>query len=200
MSVQERETPKPEQEPGKEAWLKNLATFIVIANGRTWAADGAEVDAQRPGYKELQWPYTVMNEEEQEAYKGWEEWKLRDSYTGYFRAPGMTTVYYKDKPVWTMQYGGHGQTEGHEDGAKRTFDFLRHALMRVTTDLPIRGPMEYVEGDNRYEFEMLEGNLEDGLWREKVIENGVQTFTQTGLVGIVINKDSDRQPVSPWNL
>ena len=191
---------QPEQEAGKEAWMKNLATFIIIANGRTWAADGAEVDSTRPEYKELQWPYPVMNDEEQEAYRGWEDWKLRDSYTGYFRAPGMTTVYYKGKPAWTMQYGGHGQTEGYEGRAKQTFDFLRHALMRVSTDLPIRGPKEFTEGNSRYEFEMLEGSLEDGLWKERVIEDGVQTFTQTGLVGIVVNKDSNKQPVVPWNI
>lgn len=41
----------------KNEWLKNLAQFIVIANGKTWAGDGAEVDPRRPGYKRLQWPY-----------------------------------------------------------------------------------------------------------------------------------------------
>lgn len=41
----------------KKEWLKKLSKFIVIANGKTWAGDGAEVDPRRPGYKRLQWPY-----------------------------------------------------------------------------------------------------------------------------------------------
>lgn len=190
------------QEPVKEAWLRKLADFVVIANRKTWAADGAEAKPpQRPEYKELQWPYAKdkMSEQDKKDYEGWEDWSLRDSYTGYFRAPGMTTVYYKGKPAWTMQYGGHGQTEGQEDGAKQTFNFLKQALMRVSPELPIRGPKEYVEGNKRYEFEMVEGNMEDGLWKEKITENGIATFTQTGLVGIVINKDANRKPQLPWN-
>lgn len=189
------------QEPNKEAWLRKLADFIVIANTKTWAADGAEVNPQRPGYKELQWPYAEdkMSEQDKKDYKGWEDWSLRDSFTGYFRAPGMTTVYYKGKPAWTMSYGGHGQTEGYEGQAKQTFNFLKSALMRVTSDLPIRGPKEYIEGDKKYEFEMIEGNIEDGLWKEKITEDGVVTFRQTGLIQISINKDANRKPQLPWN-
>jgi len=140
-----------------------------------------------------------MTEEEQKAYSGWEDWTLRDSYTGYFRAPGMTTVYYKGAPASTMQYGGHGQTEGYENSAKQTFGFLKRALTKVSPELPIRGPKEYVEGDNRYEFEMIEGNMEDGLWRERITEGGIETFTQSGLVGIVIHRDANKQPILPWN-
>lgn len=76
----------------REQWLADLSHFIVEANLNTWAADGAEVEPQRPGYKELEYQDGL--------------WRLRDSYTGYFRAPGMTTVYYKGSPAWTMMYGG----------------------------------------------------------------------------------------------
>jgi len=55
----------PEQEVKKKAWLKSLADFIVIANGKTWAADGAEVEPRRPGYKRLQWPCTEDKMSEQ---------------------------------------------------------------------------------------------------------------------------------------
>lgn len=192
----------PEQQAKKEAWLKNLADFIVIANGKTWAADGAEVEPRRPGYKRLQWPYPddKMPEQDKEDYKGWGNWRLEDEYTGYFRAPGMTTVYYKDQPVWTMQYGGHGQTEGYEGRAKQTYEFLKVALRQVTREMPFRGPKEYIEGNKRYEFALLEGDITDCLWREKIIEDGQLTFTQTGLAGIVIQRDSNRQPINPWDL
>jgi len=183
-------TTSPEESARKEAWLTDLSKFIVEANKATWAGDGKEVPAQRPGYKELQHP---LPDEPQG------DWILRDSYVGWFRAPGMTTVYYKGKPAWTMSYGGHGQTEGFEEASGETFKFLKDALSRVTTDLPFRGPSEYVVGNKRYEFELLEGDIEDGSWKERIIEDGVITFQQTGMVSIVINGDSNRQPQLPWN-
>jgi len=112
----------------------------------------------------------------------------------------MTTVYYKGIPAWIMSYGGHGQTEEYYGIAKPTFEFLKAALKHVSPEMPFRGPKEYVEGDKKYEFEMIEGNIEDGLWRERVTENGISTFRQIGVVGLVINKDSNRNPIYPWNL
>ncbi|MBI4037346.1 hypothetical protein HY385_02895 [Candidatus Daviesbacteria bacterium] len=170
----------------RQQWLRELAEFIIEANKNTWAADGTEVKPERLGYKELEYENDL--------------WRLRDSYTGYFRAPGMTTVYHKDRPVWTMAYGGHGQTEGYEDKARQTFQFLRAALMRVTPELPFRGPERYKEGGNLYTFKMLDGDIVDGLWKEEITENGVLIFTQIGVVGIVIHRDSNRNPISPWNL
>lgn len=169
----------------KEAWLKDLASFIVEANGQTWAADGAEVNPERPGYKELEYSK--------------EDWRLRDSYTGYFRTPGMTTIYYKGKPAWIMTYGGHGLTEGLEDRAKETFNFLKRALMQVSTKLPFRGPELYEEEDKRYTFKLLDGDITDALWQEEITEGGQLTFAQTGLAGIVIDRGKDKQPVYPWN-
>ncbi len=179
------QAPSPE-EIRKEEWLKQLANFIVKANGQTWAADGAEVDSQRPGYKELEYSNG--------------DWRLRDSYTGYFRAPGMTTVYYKDMPAWTMSYGGHGQTEGFENKAKETFDFLRSALKQVSPELPFRGSELHEEGDRKYTFKLINGDITDALWKEEIHEGGQLTFTQTGIAGIVIHKDVNRQPQLPWNL
>lgn len=179
------EVQKSPEEARKEVWLNDLANFIVEANGQTWAADGAGVDPERQGYKELE--YT----------KG--DWRLRDSYTGYFRAPGMTTVYYKDIPAWTMAYGGHGQTEGFEDRVKETFNFLRNALKQVSPELPFRGSELYKEGDRKYTFELLNGDITDALWKEEIHEGDQLTFTQTGISGLVIHRDQNRQPVCPWN-
>ncbi len=176
----------PEQEAAKDKWIEELAGFIIEANRNTWAADLGEVQPERPGYKELEYKNGL--------------WRLRDSYTGYFRAPGMTTVYYKDQPAWTMQYGGHGLTEGHEAQVKDTYGFLKEALMRVTPELPFRGPEEYTNGDKKYTFKLLDGDITDGLWREEITESGLLTFTQTGLVGIIIHRDSNRQPKVPWDL
>lgn len=182
MTAEIQKTP---EEARKEAWLKELANFIVEANGKTWAVDGAEVEPERPGYKELQYENG--------------DWRLRDSYTGYFRAPGMTTVYYKETPAWVMQYGGHGQTEGYEDRADETFSFLRKALKLVTPELPFRGPEEYVDGDKIYRFRFT-GNIEDASWEEDIFEGNQKTFAQEGSAGIVIHKKRENgKPVYPWN-
>ena len=170
----------------KNQWLKELSEFIVEANKNTWAADGAEVIPEIPDYKHLEYKKGL--------------WRLKDRYTGYFRAPGHTTVYYKERSAWTMSYGGPGQTKGYEGQAKTTFDFLKSSLMRVTPDLPFRGPKKYSEGNKTYKFEMIEGDITDGLWKEKITEDGVLTFKQTGIVGLVIHRDQNRKPLLPWKL
>ncbi len=172
-------------ESNKEAWLWTLAFFIVEANQNTWAADEAEVEPERPGHKELE-------------YKNG-DWTLRDSYTGYFNAPGVTVVSYKDRPVWTMAYSG-GMTIGNEKYAKETFDYLKSALMMVTPLLPYRGPRLHAKDDKLYEFELV-GDLEDYYWVENIyLESNINTFTQKGNGGIVVHKDDKGEPLYPWDL
>lgn len=167
----------------KQAWLKELAEFIVEANRNTWAADGAEVEPEREGYKELEYK------------RG--DWRLRDSYTGYFRAPGMTTVYHHECPVWTMAYSG-GMVKGSGGKlAESTFKFLRSALMRVAPDEPYRGP-NYEEGEWRYSFELQQGDVTDFLWKEEIYKEDKLVFNQTGIGGIVVFR-RHRGPALPWH-
>lgn len=170
----------------KTKWLTELRNFIVLANKNTWAAKGQRVKPQRPGFKEL------------EFSDG--DWLLRDSFTGSFRAPGMTTIYYKGKPAWTMQYGGHGIIEGNESHARDIFDFLETALMQITPDLPFRGPTKYTVDDKTYTFNMISGDITDGMWHEQITESGELVFEQVGIISLVISRTDDRQPVLPWSI
>lgn len=182
----ELEKNKPELAPDeekREAWLKKLAEFIVEANKNTWAADKGEVTPQRPGCKELD-------------YKK-EDWHLRDSYTGYFRAPGMTIIYYKGQPAWTMAYGGSGMEEDKYEITGSTFDFLKAALMKVTPQLPYRGPKNYRDGEYKYKLR-VNGDLADFDGKEEIFKNKELVFSQLFFGGVVINKDSSRHPVYPW--
>lgn len=200
MAEKVRRTGEPTVESKKDLWLRELTSFIVEANLQTWAADGAEVEPQRPGYKELEWPPVDK--------RGL--WHLRDSYTGDFRAPGMTTVYYKDIPVWTQAYGGKGQNEGSTDIVKPTFQFLKEALMRVTPDLPFRGPSEYEseDGEWAYGFRLVNRDGMDATWNEEIrhITRGDKytlddvVFTQTGFAGVVIHRTPNGKPQYPWDL
>ena len=187
----------PENLPTKDresAWLRELSEFIVEANRNTWAADAPKIeDPQRPGYKELEYE------------KG--DWLLRDSYTGYFKAPGMTTVYHKGRPAWTMVYGGEGMVEEHIHRTKEVFQFLKKALMQVSADLPIRGPVKFEEERLEYEFierEMADWgfdfHIEEFSWIESIRDTVIQEtlFSQDGFGGIVIHKGENGDPIYPW--
>jgi hypothetical protein len=171
----------------KAAWLGELAEFIVEANQQTWAADKGEVQSPLPGMKV------------HEYKKG--PWLLRDEYAGYFTAPGLTRVWYKEIPSWHMFYGGYGMETPHYDLVKPAFIFLRNALMQVTPDLPFRGPKSYSENDWKYYFKIKTpgGNIQYTQWEELVDKQNNLIFSQEGFAGIYIHKDSNRQPVYPWN-
>ena len=174
----------------KQKWLAELAGFIVEANGKTWAGEGREVPPERPGYKELEYSRGI--------------WKLRDSYTGYFRAPGMTTVYFKGMPSWTMSYGGSGQLNGFENIAKPTFAFLKHSLMQVTPQMPFRGPKEVI-GRNvhegfTYEFSLVKGDITDFVGEERIRRDMDKVFEQIVFGGTVRHKNPERTVIEPWEL
>src|SRR3989344_4745673 len=72
--------------------LEELAKFLVRAKKATYAGEGMEATPERPGFKEL------------EFIEG--DWIYRDSYVGFFRAPGQEVVRFRGEPVWTMSYDG----------------------------------------------------------------------------------------------
>jgi len=111
----------------------------------------------------------------------------------------MTTVYFKDKPSWTMAYGGTGQLEGYEEIVKPTFTFLKKALMLVSPQMPFREPQEYSEDDWKYAFRLLRGDITDFLGEEDIINGNNKVFTQTVIGRLVLPKDPSRQIVYPWN-
>lgn len=170
----------------KDRWLRALAAFLVEGHKRCWAGDGAEETPMFPGMKCL--------------YHKSHEWEYRDSYSGYFRAPGSTFISFRDVPVWNMSYFGQGQMPGQEPFAKPTYAFLKRALLQATPALPYRGPSEYREDGWTYRFQMLHGDLEDFLAKENVFKGNASVFSQTIGGGIIIGRDQDRNPVRPWEL
>lgn len=173
-----------EQVDRKKKWLKDLSEFKVEADLKTWAADAGELPPE-DGFKRHQY---IRN-----------EWRLLDSYTGFFRAPGFTTVYYMEVPAWTMAYHGEGMRKGHEDLADETFAFLRKALMRVTPDLPFRGPGYFLDGGWIYIFQLRAGNIEDFRGKEDIYSTNDRVFTQEMIGGLVLPKDANRKIVYPWD-
>ena len=107
--------------------LEELAEFLVRAKKSTYAGDGREVVPERHGFKELE-------------YKEG-DWSYRDSYAGFFIAPGQEVVRFREEPIWAMAYtGGMNQLVGNVEFAKRTFKLLKLALSQVEPSAPFRGP------------------------------------------------------------
>ena len=156
--------------------IDKLKTFLKNSSIHTYAGDGKEIAPQRPGFTELEY---------QEG-----EWYLRDSYTGHFQAPGMTTVYFKEKPVWTCAYGGK-VIKNFYPQTKEIFTFLKKALKRKglkkAEDIPVRGPSEMIEDKWKYIFD-FEGDMRCFYGKEKIFIKNELCFFQDVIGGLVIPK------------
>ena len=155
--------------------LKELAEFIVEAKKSAYAGDGNEVPPQRPGFKEL------------EHSKG--DYVYRDSYKGFFQAPGQEVVWYKGEPVWIMSYNG-GMLEEYQKNvgfALKTFSFLKKALSEVNAEKPYRGPELLEENEWKY-INNIKGSLTNFRGKEKIYFNKKLVFEQDYFGGLVINK------------
>jgi len=152
-----------------------FAEFLVRAKKETYAGGGEEISPQRPGFTEL------VYEEGDYSY--------RDSYSGFYQAPGQEVVYFQGKPVWAMAYSGGMKTEFHGDEAlaKKTFGFLKKCLSQVEENEPFRGPKEHSEGDFSYQME-VEGDVNDFSGEERIFYKGKEVFHQRFIGGMIIQK------------
>ncbi len=156
--------------------LKTLAEFLIKAKKVTYASGSeANIPAQRPGFKEL------------EFKEG--EWEYRDSYSGFFRAPGQEIVRFRGVPVWSMSYDGGMLEEfwGNEAFAKQTFSFLKKALMSVPIQKPFGGPENLKEGDYEYIMD-VEGNITSFKGTEKILFKGKVVFVQHFMGGLIVGQ------------
>jgi len=154
--------------------LEELAKFLVKAKVQTYAGDGKEIKPQRPGFKELE-------------YKEG-DWDYRDSYSGFFMAPGQEIVRFRNKPVWAMAYSG-GMIKDYKKLllAKRTFSFLKEALALVPLNAPFRGPKKLTKKNWKY-INSIKGDLTDFKGNEKIYHNNKLIFEQNYIGGLIINK------------
>jgi len=109
---------------------KPLIDFLIRAKKVTYAGKGAESTPSRPNSHDFE--YT----EESLTY--------RDTYLGGAKFAGEEAIWKKDVPVWAMNYVGRTLDE------KFSGDFLKEALLLVTSELPFRGPKQFKNGDYTY--------------------------------------------------
>ena len=155
--------------------IDELISFLIRAKSQTYAGDGKGIAPQRPGFKELE-------------YKegGWE---YRDSYTGFYFAPGQEVVRFGGQPIWTMAYSGGMNPEYHGNMtfAKQIFTFLKKALLRAERLKPFRGPENFREGDYEYR-NSTEGDIKDFKGTERIFYQGKEVFRQHFIGGLILSK------------
>jgi len=119
-----------------------LAEFLVLAKTNTYAK-GTKEKRLSDGSKEL-------------VYADG-EWEYKDTYSGEEYFLGKEIVLFNGKIVWTMDYSGGMLAK--EFDRKKTYAFLRKALLCVNLEKPFRGPESYSENEFEYK-NRVEGGLD----------------------------------------
>lgn len=151
--------------------LKELASFLVKAKRATYAGGGKDVEPQRPGFKELEFSEGDFN--------------YRDSYSGFYAAPGQEIVRFKEVPVWAMAYDGETMKQFRNETAFKIYAFLKKALMQVEETKPFRGPEYFEEGNLVYISEVV-GDIIRFIGQEKILLNGIEAFRQNFFGGLIL--------------
>jgi len=155
--------------------LDDLAEFLVRAKLATYAGEGTEVEPERFGFKELEY---------KEGNLGY-----RDSYSGYFQAPGQEVVRLDGMPIWTMSYHGGmvARYIGNHTYAQTTFTFLKEALSKVAKEKPFRGPTHFEKLGWKYSTDVL-GDITNFNGTEFIQHNQQSVFVQSYFGGLIIPK------------
>lgn len=158
--------------------LKKLSRFLVKAKKNTYASvNKMKIEPERPLHDELDFSDN--------------EFYYRDSYVGFFQAPGMEEVRLgkNGETIWTMAYSG-GMLQKYQkniDFALQTFSFLKEAMSLVNEKYPFRGINKLKEGDWKYEC-TVKGDIKRFLGHEKIYFKDKEVFSQDYIGGLVINK------------
>ena len=112
---------------------EELEQFLLKVRTKTYAAGTSKSKPSLPG--SVQYDYNEYDYSYRDIY-----------YLGNGIFPGIETVFYKDKPVWSMSYYGNfsGMTEEQAD------TMLRKALMDTWETTRIYNRVEKNYGDFRY--------------------------------------------------
>lgn len=107
-----------------------LINFLLAAKKATYAGKGPERSPSRPASHDLAFECGNL--------------KYIDTYLGAEGFAGEEALWKDDKPLWAMNYAGRVIGDGFSG------DFLKEALLQVTTELPFRGPELYTSGHFTY--------------------------------------------------
>jgi hypothetical protein len=149
--------------------LRELAQFIVKAKKNTYAGE-------REGQRESDDSKNLQYKEGSYVY--------RDRYFGSERFGGVEVVWFKDKPVWLMNY--YGGIEKKSIDSETVFSILRKALLRVSSNRPFRGPRLYEEEDFEYRDSSF-GDITEFSGTEEILYRG-ETIHRVRYAGGIIKE------------
>lgn len=114
----------------QETDTSEIIPFLIRGKRETYAGKGKEVDPTRLASHDLKY---------QEG-----EYLYYDTYLGGKNFSGEEGIWIEGVPVWCMNYSGRVTGEGFSG------DFLKKALLKVTEEMPYRGPCIYTDGEYCY--------------------------------------------------
>ena len=132
--------------------------FLIKAKQNSYAGGGVLTQASRIASKDL-------------AFREG-DWSYLDSYLGDFHFIGEEAVWYDRKPIWGMNYYGRMLVEKIPPGFG---EFLKSALLQVTSEMPYRGPEELVGPVFTYTCS-VEGGLECFRGKEFITMQGKRIY------------------------
>lgn len=148
--------------------LGELKQFILDASKATYASGDESIKQKQPDGS------TTITFE-----KG--RYLFHDNYFGGEPYGGREVVFLNDKPVWMMVYYGlvHDSVP-----ANVIYPFLMESLSQATIDSPYRGPMEYRNGNLRYE-NSIDGEVSRFSETERIFQDDTCVYEASYLGGLV---------------
>jgi len=137
--------------------MEKMIHFLLQAKKNTYAAKDNRVESCRMNSYDFR-------------YQDNNGYTYLDTYLGGECFAGEEAVWFRENPVWSMNY------VGRVIGENFSGDFLKEALMAVPEELPFRGPEIYTKGDYHYhckvdgEFIWFQGYEEIFYMDEKIYE------------------------------
>jgi len=115
--------------------LQQLKTFIVKAKAATYVGDGKKSPSHRPGSHDLHF------------YEG--SFSYLDSYFGGSDFLGQEVVYYKEVPVWVMNYYGR-IIEPEKIAAADAGQIIKESLSKMYEEGRFLGGFKYTTQGSNY--------------------------------------------------
>ncbi len=146
-----------------------LNSIIVRAKDSTYVGGGVKAASSRPGSHDLAWSDG--------------EWRYLDSYFGGTDFLGQETVWFRDEPVWAMNYYGHILAPELIDG-ERAGTTIKAALSALYREGRFLGGFEWT-GEHGTYLDRNQGDASHFKGREIITVGGRDAYELDYFGGLV---------------
>lgn len=146
-----------------------LNTAIVAAKAATYVGGGDPVAPSRRGAHEIAWAHG--------------DWRYLDSYFGGTDFLGQEVLWFRDEPIWVMNYYGYILKPQLIDGA-RAGATIKPALSALYREGRFLGGFEWVGPHGRY-VDTNRGGPAQFHGREVIVVDGLEAYALDYFGGLV---------------